>query len=61
MSLKNVTYVKARNLTEEQKTKLKLPKGLTNETIAIETHNPTHNLNAVVIKKGMVNYILNGA
>ncbi|MCK5601676.1 hypothetical protein KAR91_07405 [Candidatus Pacearchaeota archaeon] len=60
MTLRHITYIKAKNLTDEQKKELNLDVSLEKETIAIETHNKIHNLKAKILKKGMINYILNG-
>ena len=60
MVLKHVTYVKAKNLTPEQKQELGVDETLKEETIAIETHNPNHDVKTKVLRRGMVNYILNG-
>ena len=60
MALKNVRYVKAKRLTNEQKKELGIEEAVPTDMIAIETYNPSHNLKGVIIKRGMVDYILNG-
>lgn len=58
MTLRNVNYVRAQDLTNTQKEELgiELGEGL----VAIETHNEQYKKKPVVVSKGIVNYILNG-
>lgn len=58
MTLRNVNYVRVKNLSNEQKAEMniKVEGGL----VAIETHNEEYNQKIKVLKKGIVNYILNG-
>lgn len=60
MALKNVTYVRAKDMTKEQKQELQIEESINGGLIAIESHNPEYRRKAVVIKKGLVNYVLNG-
>lgn len=60
MTLKNVTYVRMKDLTKEQKEELGLDVAIKNGIVAIESHNPEYKKKAKILKKGMVNYILNG-
>lgn len=61
MVLKNVDYVKAGSLTDEQKEELDLDESVSDDNlIAIESHNSDYNLKGVIIRRGVSNYILNG-
>lgn len=58
MTLRNVNYVLAEKMTQQQRDDLKIreKEGL----VAIETHNPEFRQTAVVLKKGLSHYILHG-
>jgi len=58
MTLRNVSFVRAQDIDEEQRKPwgIEVDRGL----VAIETHNEKYKQKAVVLKKGLVNYILNG-
>ena len=58
MALRNVKYVRVQDMTQKQREDLKIidTKGL----VAIETHNTEYKEVPVIIKKGIVNYIVNG-
>ncbi len=58
MTLRNVNYVRVKNLTPEQKIEMgiKVQGGI----VAIETHNEEYKQKIKVLSKGLVNYILNG-
>lgn len=60
MAIKNVNYVKAKDLTKEQKAELGLDENLNMGIVAIESHNSVYMQKGVVIKRGISNYILNG-
>ncbi len=60
MTLKNVTYIRVKDLSEEQKKELGVDLSVKSGLIARETHNSTYNTKAVLIRKGLVNYILKG-
>jgi hypothetical protein len=48
------------DLTLEQKKELNIDETLTSGIAAIETHNSEHCIKAVIIKRGIIDYILNG-
>jgi len=60
MVLRNVTYVNAKDLTNTQKEVLGLAENVNKGIIAVETHNSNYTRKGVLIKKGIVNYILRG-
>lgn len=60
MTLRNVRYVRVQDLTLDQKKELNIDETLTSGIAAIETHNSEHCIKAVIIKRGIIDYILNG-
>jgi hypothetical protein len=60
MTLRNVTYVRAESLTKAQKKELGIDESISTGIIAVETHNDVYTRKGVLIKKGVVDYILNG-
>jgi len=60
MALRNVSYIRVKDMTTEQKKELSIDENAKTGLVAIETRNAIYHTVAVPIKKGMVNYILNG-
>lgn len=60
MGLRNVTYVRVKDMTDEQKKELGIDASVKIGLVARETHNSNYNTKMVLIKKGIVDYILNG-
>ncbi|MBT6518950.1 hypothetical protein HOK51_03820 [Candidatus Woesearchaeota archaeon] len=58
MTLRNSNLVRAKDLTQEQKKELNIE--ATEGLVAIETHNSEYERKAVVLKHGLVRYVLEG-
>jgi hypothetical protein len=58
MTLRNVTYVRVRDMTTEQRKEYDIQE--TEGLVAIETHNTEYKRKAVKLENGLSNYILNG-
>jgi hypothetical protein len=58
MTLRNVRYVRVKDLEKSQKSDL----GIEGDSgmVAIETHNPVFRQEATVVRAGIVDYILQG-
>lgn len=61
MTVRNVRYVRLSELTPEQKKELKIEESMPDGIVAIEAHNSNYEIKGVLIKRGIVDYILNGA
>ena len=59
MVLRNSMLVRARDMDKEQKEEMGIDKDAEG-LIAMESHNEKYERKAVLLKKGLVHYILNG-
>jgi hypothetical protein len=60
MTLINVNYINVKDLSKEQKKDLDLDVTLKKGIVAVESYSNPYRKKARIIKRGMVNYILNG-
>ena len=60
MTLKNVNYIRVKDLSEDQKKELGIDVSKKMGLVAREPHNPNYNTKEVLLKKGLVNYVLKG-